>query len=375
MVSIARRNLFKDKTRLIITVLGIVLAVVLMTAQIGVYLGFMRSASQVIDNSDADIWITSQNTVNLDSSKPFSEDKMYRVRELNEVLWIEKIAQTWGFLKMSSGATETILLVGFNPDTGVGGPWSMKQGSPKDVKIGDSMILDESSLDRLGNIKVGDKVEVFNEQIEVIGISQGARSFTTYPLAFTSFKTAKKLSRVLKDDQTTFLLVKLKPGVDAEEVAVKLRERLSGVDVYTKEGFSRKTRLYWTFQTGLGIGIGITVFLGFLVGTIIVGQTIYTSTIEHIREFGTLKAIGATNWDIYKIICEQALISACIGYAFGFLLTILTRNLYDRLKVNLYLPNELIIVMFFITLFMCLLSSFISIRKASKVDPVIVFKA
>jgi putative ABC transport system permease protein len=132
--------------------------------------------------------------------------------------------------------------------------------------------------------------------------------------------------------------------------------------------------LYWSLQTGIGIGIGITVFLGFIVGTIIVGQTIYSSTMEHIREFGTLKAIGATNIDIYKIIFEQALINACLGYALGFIVTLLTKNLYDRLRVNLMLTPGLLIAMFFITLFMCLISSFISIRKAAKVDPVIVFK-
>ncbi|HEY7535567.1 MAG TPA: FtsX-like permease family protein, partial [Thermodesulfobacteriota bacterium] len=195
-----------------------------------------------------------------------------------------------------------------------------------------------------------------------------------YPILFTAYDTVKEYSLVLKDGQNTFILAKLKPGVDPEQFAQKLRGKMTGVDVYTKEQFSKKTRLYWSLQTGIGIGIGITVFLGFIVGTIIVGQTIYSSTMEHIREFGTLKAIGATNIDIYKIIFEQALINACLGYALGFIVTLLTKNLYDRLRVNLMLTPGLLIAMFFITLFMCLISSFISIRKAAKVDPVIVFK-
>jgi putative ABC transport system permease protein len=374
MVSVARRNLFHDKTRLTITLVGVIFAVVLMTAQVGGYIGFVENASQIIDHSPADIWITSKNTVNFDSAKPFSENKINKVRELKEVLWVEKIAQTWGLMKLRSGATESVQIIGFNPETGIGGPWKMKEGNIKDVKVGTSIIIDESSQKRLNGLKVGDKVEIFSEQTEIVGISQGVRSFTTYPMAFTSYKTARKLSRIMRDNQTTFLLVKLKPEADARRVVEKLREKLSGVDVYTKEEFSKKTRMYWSLQTGMGVGIGITVFLGFIVGTVIVGQTIYSSTMEHIREFGTLKAIGATNMDIYRIIFEQALINACVGYALGFIFTLLTKNLYERFRVNLVLTPKLVIAMFFITIFMCLISSFISIRKAAKVDPVIVFK-
>jgi len=374
MVSVARRNLFNDKTRLAITLVGIMFAVVLMTAQIGAYMAFVSNASQLIDNSPADIWITAKNTVNVDSAKPFSENKINKVRETRGVLWIEKIAQTWGLMKLKSGGTESVQIIGFDTESGVGGPWRMKEGNIKDVKVGNSIIIDESSLRRLG-AKLGDKVEIFDKQTEIVGISQGVRSFTTYPIAFTSYKTAKKFSRIMEDNQTTFVLVKLEHGVNANEVVEKLREKMSGVDVYTKEQFSRKTRMYWSIQTGMGLGVGITVFLGFIVGTVVVGQTIYSSTMEHIREFGTLKAIGATNLDIYKIILQQAIINASIGYALGLLFTLLTKNLYERLGVVLILTPKLLIAMFFITSIMCIISSFISIQKAAKVDPVIVFRA
>jgi len=374
MVSVARRNLFNDKTRLAITLVGIMFAVVLMTAQIGAYMAFVSNASQLIDNSPADIWITAKNTVNVDSAKPFSENKINKVRETRGVLWIEKIAQTWGLMKLKSGGTESVQIIGFDTESGVGGPWRMKEGNIKDVKVGNSIIIDESSLRRLG-VKLGDKVEIFDKQTEIVGISQGVRSFTTYPIAFTSYKTAKKFSRIMEDNQTTFVLVKLELGVNANEVVEKLREKMSGVDVYTKEQFSRKTRMYWSIQTGMGLGVGITVLLGFIVGTVVVGQTIYSSTMEHIREFGTLKAIGATNLDIYKIILQQAIINASIGYALGLLFTLLTKNLYERLGVVLILTPKLLISMFFITSIMCIISSFISIQKAAKVDPVIVFRA
>ncbi len=289
------------------------------------------------------------------------------------MLWVEKIAQTWGFMKLKNGSTESVQIIGFNPETGIGGPWKMKEGDPKDVKVGNSIILDESSLKRL-SAKLGDKLEIFDKQTDILGISQGVKSFTNYPIAFASYKTAMNYSRIMTENQTTFVLVKLEPGVDVNSVVEKLRETMSGVvDVYNKEDFSNKTRSYWRVQTG--IGIGVTVLLGFIVGTVIVGQTIYSSTMEHLREFGTLKTIGATNMDIYKIIFQQALINACIGYGLGFTFTLLTKSLYERLEVVLVLTPRILIPMFFITVFMCFLPSFISIQKAAKVDPVIVFRA
>lgn len=375
MVSVAKRNLLHDKIRFLITIVGIIFAVVLMTAQFGVYFGFMTGASLLIDRSGADIWITSRNTINFDSAKSFSESKINQVRKLSEVEWVERYIQTWGLMKLANGATERIQIMGFNPETGVGGPWKMKEGNILDVKTGISFIIDESSLKRLNNLKVGDHVELLNKKAKIVGISEGVRSFTTYPIAFTAYDTAKNYSSFIRPGQTTFLLVKLKPGVNADKVVNYLRATMSGVDVYTTKEFSNKTRLYWTVQTGLGLGIGIMVLIGFIVGTVIVGQTIYSSTLEHLREFGTLKAIGATNWDIYKIIFAQALINAFVGFLLSLVFIFLAQQLYEYFKVSMVVTPKILIAMLFVTVFMCLVSSFISIRKAAQIDPVIVFRA
>lgn len=374
MVSIARKNLFHDRTRLAITLLGITFAVVLMFFDMGAYFGFVNNASVLIDHSPADIWITSENNLNFDSSRPFSEQKLNKVKEVDGILWAEKLIMTWGLMKLKSGGTESVQIIGFDPDTGVGGPWKMREGRVRDVKQGDRIIVDESSLRRLGGLRVGDRVEIFQTRVKVVGISQEVKSFTTYPIIFTTQATAKKLSRIIRDDQTTFILVKVAPDYSPGRVADRLR-RISGVDVYTRGEFSWKTQRYWIIQTGMGVGFGLTAFLGFMVGTIIVGQTIYSSTVEHLREFGTLKAIGATNADLYRIILQQALINACAGYALGVILTAGAKGLYEAAGVTMAITPALRVVMFGVTLLMCLGSSVISIRKATRVDPVIVFKA
>jgi putative ABC transport system permease protein len=120
-----------------------------------------------------------------------------------------------------------------------------------------------------------------------------------------------------------FILVKARAGVNVEELRQRLQGRLTGVDVLTRQQFSDMTRHYWLFTTGAGMAVLMAAVLGLLVGVVVVAQTIYSSTMDHLREFGTLKAMGATNAYIYKIIMKQAAIAAVIGYALGISLSIL----------------------------------------------------
>jgi putative ABC transport system permease protein len=126
--------------------------------------------------------------------------------------------------------------------------------------------------------------------------------------------------------------------------------------------------------TGAGIALLSTALMGLIIGTIIVGQTIYASTIEHIKEFGTLKAIGATNGDIYRIIIEQALIIALVGFATGMIISKLALNITKKAGLEAYLPWEVLAALFIITVAMCVGSSVVSIFKITKLDPALVFK-
>ncbi|MBI3990366.1 MAG: FtsX-like permease family protein [candidate division NC10 bacterium] len=377
MFFIAWKNLIKERTRLVLTLLGVTFAVVLMFFDLGAYLGFVRASSVLIDHSDADIWITAENNVNFDSARPFPERKLSKVKEVPGFQWAEMVVMGWGLIKLKDGATETVQMVGFNPEKGVGGPWKLREGSIKDLKVDDTIIVDESSLRKLGGLRVGDTFEIFDTQVKVVGISQDVKSFTTYPVAFTNYETAKRLSgiyRLTNWDQTTFILAKVTPGVPVGKVVERL-QGIKGVDVYTKEDFAWKTRKYWIIQTGMGIGFGLTALLGFLVGMVIVGQTIYASTLEHLREFGTLKAIGATNRDLLFIIVYQALVNAILGYLIGLAIAMVIGQGYERFGLNLTITTGLEVAMFGITLAMCLGSSILSIRRAFRIDPVIVFRA
>jgi putative ABC transport system permease protein len=373
MVDIARKNLFHDRTRFAITVIGVTFSVVLIFSQFGIYLGFMENASIIIDNTRADIWITSKNSANFDFPVPFSELKLNKVKATAGVAAAEKLILGWATMRKRNGGSENVELVGFNPETGVGGPWRIKEGSLADLKTGKGVIVDESAFPKLGRLSVGDHVEINEHRVRVVGISEGVRGLTTAPYIFTTYRAAQDIDPVSRD-RTVFIVARVAPGYDHGEVVSRLQE-IRDVDVYTRETYSRKTRLYWTWETGIGLGFGLTVIMAIVVGVVIVSQTIYSATIEHLREFGTLKAIGATNRDVYGIILKQAVINAALGYVAGLLITLLVVRSSGVTGLVLVVPPPLMVAVFGITLLMCVTASIVSVRKALRVDPLVVFRA
>lgn len=374
MLYVALRILLYDKTRSLITLVGIVFAVGLIFAQMGIYLGLMATSSVIIDHTPGDIWVTSQNNKNFDFSQPFPEYIYDHVLSTEGVQSAEKLIVAWGLIKQQQGGTEQVEIIGFNPDSGIGGPWKMKEGDPSAVKNGNFIIVDESAKQRLGDIRVGDYRDILFRRLQIVGISEGVRSFTTAPFVFTSYKVAQSLVGYIGPDNTVFVIAKATPGFSVAQVVNNLQGKLKGVDVYTKEEFSRKTRLYWTIETGVGFSFLLTIVISFLVGMLIVGQTIYNSTMEHIKEFGTLKALGADNFEIYKIIFSQALINALVGYLISLVLTLASVKLYQAVGTVMVINGWLNLVVLALTLFMCLSAAAVSIRKIKRIDPAILFR-
>lgn len=374
-MAIARKNLFHDKIRFAITLVGISFSVVLILVQVGVYLGMMHNTSSIIEHTEADIWITARNNRNFDFSMPFPEHRENKARGVPGVQWTEKLILVWSLIKLEGGGSENVEMVGFDPESGIGGPWEMVEGRVRDVKFHRGVIVDESSLGKLGDLEIGDHREVVDKKIRIVGISRGARRITTAPVLFTSYRTAQELNPWIRD-QTVFVLVKAEPGVDLLDLRYRLDRVMNLEDVYTREQFIHATRRYWTFSTGMGIAFGFTILMGIVVGAVIVSQTIYGATIEHLREFGTLKALGAANRMVYGIILQQALISGVLGYGIGLVINLFVVRFYtDTTGQTIIQPWQLFAGDFVVTVVTCIAASLISVHRAMQVDPMEVFRA
>jgi putative ABC transport system permease protein len=275
--------------------------------------------------------------------------------------------------KRPDGRQESVQVVGVDLSAGLGLPWNLVEGTLDDLRKPDAVFIDEIYRAKLGVDRIGQVVEIRGRRARVAGFTRGIRAFTTSPYVFTTFKNAQDFTD-LREDQTLYILVKAAPGVDVVALQRTLTSRLSDVDVVTNAGFGRMTQIYWMFTTGAGIAVLLAALLGLVVGVVVVAQTIYATTVDHIREYGTLKAMGATNRYLYGVIVMQAVISAFIGYGLGMIVSFFVVRGSEQGGAAILLPAPMAVGMLGLTLAMCIGAAIVSINRVTRLDPAMVFK-
>jgi putative ABC transport system permease protein len=374
VVDLAYKMLLHDKVRFAITVAGVAFAVTLILVQVGLFIGILDNATITIEHIDADLWVTSKNTPNLDFVHQFPESSVDRVRDTEGVDRADNLILAFMNVSLPTGAQETAVVYALEDFRRWGLPWDVREGDVDDLKRGPYVMFDDSAAKRFGAFETGDYRELMGRRLKIIGKTHGAKSFTTTPLAFVDYDRAQSLSPDLLRGNTSYILVKAKPGADVVALAAALRAKLPYNDVYTTKDWAARSRSYWIKNTGIGFNAFLTVFLGCLVGVVVVAQTLYTSTMEHIKEFGTVKAIGGSNADIYGILGRQAGVSALVGFVMGLLPSLAMRPLVERADLKLIIPLELTGVVLVGTVVLCLAAAMLSFRKVASIDPGLVFR-
>ena len=373
MVSLARKNLLHDRLRFVITVAGVAFAVTLVFLQVGLFMGLLAKATVTIENAAADIWVTSKRTPNVDFAHTFPETNVLRVRGVPGVERADNLLIQFMNIQLPSGAEEGCLVYALDDFSSWNLPWNSAGAELSVLKRGQFIFMDRSAERRFGPFEVGQYREILGRRFRIVGTTTGAASFTTAPIVFMNYGNAQELLQTLQG-KTHYVLVRLAPGADPALVKAEIARRLPYNDVYTRSEWARRSRSYWVVSTGLGMNMGVTVFLGILVGIVIVAQTLYTSAVEHVKEFGTVKAIGGSNLAIYRILGEQALIAAVIGFALGAVLSYAARPAMAQLHLNVLISPGFAAVVFLGTLLMCLGAALFSFRRVAGIDPALVFR-
>lgn len=370
---IAWRNLVHDRVRLVVTLVGILFSVVLMALQSGFLIGYASTASSLVDHAGADLWIAAKGARNVDEAVDIASRFRFRALEVPDVAEAQEYIVRYSVWKRPDGGSDSVILVGFDLALRYGGPWSIAAGTIEDLEQPDAIMIDTLYKAKLGVTRLGQVVEINGRRARVVGFTHGIRTFTQAPYVFTSFKNAQTFGG-LREDRTKYILVTLAPGADREQVRRELAARLPECDVLDAAAFSRSTQRYWLLSTGAGLALVLTAALGLVVGIMIVAQTLYASTIDRLPEYATLRAIGASNRYLYRIIIQQAVISGAIGYAMGIAMAAVVVALAHNSDVALLLPGELALALAGVTLVMCIGAALISIQKVTGIDPVSVFK-
>src|SRR6516165_9006518 len=222
MVDLALKMLLDDKTRFLVTVLGVGFGVALVLIQVGLFFGLLENASITIEKLDADLWVMARNTANVDFGNPFPETHVQRVRSIPGVARADNLIVWYAVVALPTGAKESVVYYALEDFQLWAFPWRVTEGSTADLRRGRFVILDESAERRFGPFAVGDFREFQGRRLKIIGRTREARSFTTNPMAFIDYHLAQNLSPEELSGQTTFIIVKLEPWADAQMVAAEI---------------------------------------------------------------------------------------------------------------------------------------------------------
>ncbi len=372
-LTLAFRNLFHDRVRLTVTLVGILFAIVLVAVQLGLYLGSSYMITAHIDRAKADLWITAY------GAKSFEDGGLLLTpRERHQALAtpgvkavIPLIVKFAEWRKPAGGSTR-VVIVGTDAEDGGLEPWALVDGTWEDIKAPESVAVDRTYLKDLGISGLGDTSQIATGRVRVRALTDGVRSFTQSPYAYTTLNRARSLIGV-DGERTTFYLVQLEPGADVNAVQQDLRGRLDGAEVLTQEEFRNRSLKQWLFRTGAGVALIGGALLGSLVGTVIVAQTLYSSTKDHLNEFATLRALGSSSGYIHQVILMQAGLSAVMGYILGMTVALSILVLSQGSVLPLVMTPGLAFWLFTLTVGMCAISALAAIVKVMKIDPAVVF--
>ena len=370
--TLAFRNLFHDRLRLAATVIGIVFSIVLVTVQMGLYLGFGQMVTTMIDHATADLWIVPRGT------KCFEDPSLLDVRQRNRALSVpgaaEAIPVVIGFAdwRTPNGSSTPVFVVGSDLRAGGLEPWNVVEGRVESLSTPNAVAVDRSYFGRLGITGIGARAEIRQQAVRVAAVTDGIRSFTTTPYVFMDVDRARAYTGV-PSSKATYFLVRVAEGASVDNVRRGLLSTLSDVEVLTPDEFRERSRAFWLFGTGAGAALFAGALLGVIVGTVIVAQTLYSSTKDHLNEFATLRAIGSSRQYIYKVIIWQALLNAVIGFGLAALIDIVVVRATAASALPIVITPMLSVSLFVLTVVMCVVSAIAAIMKVTRIDPAVVF--
>jgi putative ABC transport system permease protein len=369
---LASRNLWHDRLRFVATIVGIVFSMVLVTVQLGLYLGFGRTVTTMVDHASADLWIMPRGTKCFEDPSLMDERKRFQALSINGVAQAIPVVIGFADWSIPAGGTTPVFIVGSNLRIGGLLPWNLVEGSLDALAIPGAIAVDRSYFGRLGISGIGATAEIREQKVEVRAVTKGIRSFTTTPYVFTTVDRARAYTGV-SPNKITYLLVRVSPGADVEDVRRRLKANLSDVDVLTPVEFRERSRSFWLFDTGAGFALFAGALLGMIVGTVIVAQTLYSSTKDHLNEFATLRAMGSSRAYIHKVIICQALINAVIGFCLAAGIGLIVVAATAGTALPIVMTPVLTLGLFVLTVVMCVISAVAAIVQVTRIDPAMVF--
>lgn len=379
MNGVALKMLFGDRAKYAGLVFGIAFSTMLMSNQVSIFAGLMlRTASQILDVREADIWVMDPRVEYVDEVEPMKDTQLGRVRGVEGVDWAVPFYKGLAVAHSPDGLLQQVILLGVDDATLIGVAPRMILGSAGNLKKPDAMIIDREGFEFMWpgeKPALGKVIEINDRRAVIAGICDASAPFTTFPVVYTKYSSAMNYTGRMRK-QMSFVLVHARAGEEPQALARRITEQ-TGLKALTWQDFSYATIGHYLKRTGIPVNFGITVALGFIVGAAVVGQTFYIFVLENLRQFGSLKAIGVSNLTILRMVLLQAFAVASVGYAIGIGLCAAFFELTSRISINLRgfeMPWQVAAGTAAAVLVIIVIASLASVRKVMAVDPAIVFR-
>jgi putative ABC transport system permease protein len=386
MNRIALQMLIGDRARYLGIVLGLTFSSFLITQQAAIFTGLMaRTFGAITDLGLPDIWVMDPKVQFIDDIKPLQDTQLLRVRGVDGVEWAAPLYKGLLKARLEGGNFQTCIVMGLDDATLVGGPPEMVEGRLADLRKAEAIIVDaHGAADKLARpprvpggpkvpLRVGDTLELNDHRATVVGLCKVSRTFQSQPVVYTTYSRATTFAP-RERKLLSFVLVKAQQGVEPKALCERIA-RVTGLAAYTSGEFKDITMGYFLKYTGIPINFGIAVILGFIVGTAVAGQTFYNFTLDNLRHFGALKAMGARTPTLLSMVLLQALLVGAIGYGLGVGGASLMGYLLRNTELSFKLPWQLLAITGVTVLVICSFAALLSLRKVLRLEPAVVFKA
>jgi putative ABC transport system permease protein len=373
VAAFALKTLFSARGKLATGLAGVVFSLVLVNVQGGLFLGLMRKASVLIDDCDADLWVGHRNLENVDFAHEIPSAWQNRIRGLADVARVDEYIVGKGVATLPDGGYEDVWVIGSDPATMRGSGWEFAAGARDDLRRPHGVSVDEVDAYKLGRIGLGDWIEVNGRRAKIVALTKGITGFVTTPYLFATLNTARELAR-LPEGYCSYLLVKAQDGADLRALEHRVRNLLPDADVYSPEELSRVSRNYWMRRTGIGASFGTATLLGLLVGLLMVAQSLYALALDHLDDYATLKAIGADDRQVCRVVVVQALSIAVGGVIVGLAVVAVVERFWNSPLAPIEIPPTLRAATVAFVVVMCLAAALFPFWRVRRVDPAVVLQ-
>lgn len=379
MIDLSLKMLLGDRAKYIMLVSGLTFASLLMTEQSAIFCGIMQWSGSTLDNVGAPIWVVDPMVEQVNDTEALRDTDLNRVRSVEGVAWGAPFFQGVVRTRMGDGSFKFVQLIGIDSTTMAGAPREMVSGRLEDLHLPNTVVLDEYGAKKLSRdptrpLVVGDVFEINDREARIVGICRARMAFSGNPYLFSTYEQAMQYAPGSRK-MLSAVLVGGVPGEDPAAIARRIVDA-TGLKALTKDEFFWETVWWFIRNTGIPVAFGATVMIGFVVGLAVSSQTFYSFVLENLRNLGALKAMGASDATLSRMLLVQTLTIGLIGYGCGVGLTTLFGSIFlQKGMPPFFMPWQLPLMTFAAVMFICLLAAFLGIRKIRALEPAIVFRS